>query len=68
MPDVQSDKPIPDEESGRKNRKFAVSVNRGRARHSVRYVEIGGNTVDSEECTFCESIPVVSGADGDKSP
>jgi len=44
-------------EDRRKDRKFAVSANRGRASHRVRYVETGGALVDTEECTFCQSVP-----------
>ncbi|MCG7199592.1 hypothetical protein MD273_07635 [Marinobacter pelagius] len=43
--------------SRRKDRKFAVSANRGQASHRVRYVETGGALVDTEECTFCQSVP-----------
>lgn len=52
--------------SGRKDRKFAVSANRGRASHRVRYVETGGALVDTEECTFCQSVPDLK--DGTKNP
>ncbi|WP_166253558.1 hypothetical protein [Marinobacter salicampi] len=45
----------------RRDRKFAVSANRGRASHKVRYVEAGGATVDTEDCTFCQSVPEPSG-------
>ena len=44
-------------EARRKDRKFAVSANRGRANHRVRYVETGGALVDTGECTFCQSVP-----------
>ena len=44
-------------EDRRKDRKFAVSANRGQASHRVRYVETGGALVDTEECTFCQSVP-----------
>ena len=39
------------------DRRFAVSSNRGSARHRLRYVETGGASVDTEECTFCQSGP-----------
>ena len=42
------------------DRKFAVSTNRGGASHKVRYVESGGAAVDTEECTFCQSVPDLS--------
>ncbi|MEQ9547749.1 MAG: hypothetical protein RIK85_17250 [Marinobacter sp.] len=44
----------------RSGRKFSVSANRAKANHKVRYVETGGASVDSEECTFCQSVPDVS--------
>lgn len=46
--------------SDRRDRKFAVSTNRGQASHRVRYVEAGGAGVDIDECTFCESMPDLS--------
>ncbi|MGO1500869.1 MAG: hypothetical protein ACTHWH_06250 [Marinobacter sp.] len=46
----------------RRDRRFAVSTNRGKASHRLRYVEAGGASVDLDECTFCESIPDLSGA------
>ena len=51
----------------RHDRKFSVSANRGGARHRLRYVEAGGAAVDTEECTFCQSVPDLSfgsGAEG----
>jgi hypothetical protein len=47
----------PDTDNERKNRRFAVSANRGGASHRVRYVETGGAAVDTEECTFCQAVP-----------
>ncbi len=47
-------------ENVRHERKFSVSANRGRASHKVRYVEAGGAAVDTEECTFCQSVPDLS--------
>jgi hypothetical protein len=44
----------------RRNRKFSVSANRGRASHKVRYVEAGGAAVDTGECKFCQSVPDLS--------
>lgn len=44
----------------RRDRKFAVSTNRGKASHRVRYVEAGGAGVDIDECTFCEAMPDLS--------
>lgn len=40
--------------------KFTVSANRAKASHKVRYIEAGGAAADSEECTFCQSVPVLS--------
>ncbi|WP_230706558.1 hypothetical protein [Marinobacter adhaerens] len=37
-----------------------MSANRGKASHKVRYVEAGGAAVDTEECTFCQSVPDLS--------
>lgn len=48
-------------EDSRDQRRFAVSANRGRARHKVRYVETGGSAVDVDECTFCQATPDLSG-------
>ncbi len=48
----------------RNDRKFAVSANRGQASHRVRYVETGGALVDTDECTFCQSVPDLQ--DGEK--
>ena len=51
----------PDSSSAeRRDRKFSVSANRGKASHKVRYVEAGGAAVDTEECTFCQSVPDLS--------
>ncbi|GGY82067.1 hypothetical protein [Marinobacter zhanjiangensis] len=45
-------------DQGRGNdRRFAVSANREAARHRLRYVESGGASVDTEECSFCQSSP-----------
>lgn len=44
----------------RRDRAFAVSVNRGDASHKIRYVESGGAAVDVQECTFCQSVPDLS--------
>lgn len=40
---------------GRQHRRFAVSANRGRARHRVRYVESGGGDPDAN-CRICTPI------------
>jgi hypothetical protein len=47
-------------QDARQDRKFSVSANRGGARHRLRYVEAGGAAVDTEECTFCQSVPDLS--------
>lgn len=52
----------------RGNRKFSVSANRDRASHKVRYVEVGGSAVDTEECAFCEAVPALSGPGESESP
>ncbi|MGC8118984.1 hypothetical protein [Marinobacter sp. VGCF2001] len=51
------DKSTPQNQPEREKRRFAVSANRGRASHRVRYVETGGAAVDTEECTFCQAVP-----------
>jgi len=53
MAENDSDNSIPE----RDQRRFAVSANRSRASHRVRYVETGGASVDNEECTFCQAVP-----------
>lgn len=68
MSEDQSSVPAGNDESGRENRKFSVSTNRGKANHRVRYVEVGGGAVDVEDCTFCESVPDLSGPTNDESP
>lgn len=50
----------------RHDRKFSVSANRGGASHKVRYVEAGGAAVDTEECTFCQSVPDLSSGSPEK--
>ena len=55
---------IPETEQDRKNRRYAVSANRGSASHRVRYVETGGAAVDTEECTFCQTVPDLGHASG----
>jgi len=42
----------------RERRRFSVSANRGLAQARVRYVETGGAAVDTEECTFCQALPM----------
>ncbi|MGF2734875.1 hypothetical protein [Marinobacter sp. DUT-1] len=61
MPDTR-----PSTVSGRKDRKFAVSANRGQASHRIRYVETGGALVDTEECTFCQSVPDLQDGEQEK--
>lgn len=46
-------------EQRRRDRKFSVSSNRGKASHRLRYVETGGATVSTEDCTFCQSVPEI---------
>lgn len=46
-----------DQAPERRDRKFAVSSNRGKASHKLRYVEAGGAAVDTEDCTLCQSVP-----------
>lgn len=53
MADNDSENTIPE----RDRRRFAVSANRGRASHRIRYVETGGASVDNDECTFCQGVP-----------
>ena len=52
----------------RRDRKFSVSANRGRASHKIRYVEAGGAAVDTEDCTFCQSVPEPSRDDEKEKP
>lgn len=51
----KTDKAVHEQE--RRDRKFSVSSNRGKASHKLRYVEAGGAAVDTEDCTFCQSVP-----------
>lgn len=60
----QDQSQIPETEQDRKNRRFAVSANRGSASHRVRYVETGGAAVDTAECTFCQDVPDLDHAGG----
>ena len=53
MADNESENTVPE----RDRRRFAVSANRGKASHRIRYVETGGASVDNEECTFCQAVP-----------
>ena len=53
MADNESENTVPE----RERRRFAVSANRGKASHRIRYVETGGASVDNEECTFCQAVP-----------
>ncbi len=65
MTDSQNTHKSSDQAPDRRDRKFSVSANRGKASHRVRYVEAGGAAVDTEECTFCQSMPDLSD-DGDR--
>lgn len=57
-PQTQPQASAPQPEDRSENpRRFAVSANRGRARHRMRYVETGGATVDTGECNFCQAVP-----------
>ncbi|WBA17104.1 hypothetical protein [Salinivibrio kushneri] len=56
MAEHDTEKTIPE----RDQRRFAVSANRGKASHRIRYVETGGASVDNEECTFCQAVPGLS--------
>jgi hypothetical protein len=60
MTNFQKNHPSRDRSMERRDRKFSVSANRGKASHRVRYVEAGGAAVDTEECTFCQSVPDLS--------
>jgi hypothetical protein len=55
MTDYDSENSVPE----RDRRRFAVSANRGKSSHRIRYVETGGASVDNEECTFCQGVPVL---------
>ncbi|NMT63687.1 hypothetical protein [Marinobacter orientalis] len=69
---MQKPKTSQETQDVRHDRKFSVSANRGGASHKVRYVEAGGAAVDTEECTFCQAVPDLSGNhenhEGDESP
>ncbi|SIN80120.1 hypothetical protein [Salinivibrio sp. ES.052] len=56
MAEHDTEKTIPE----RDQRRFAVSANRAKASHRIRYVETGGAVVDNEECTFCQAVPGLS--------
>ena len=60
MTNFQNTYPSCDGSKERRDRKFSVSANRGKASHRVRYIEAGGAAVDTEECTFCQSVPDLS--------
>ena len=55
------------ENEKRRDRKFAVSSNRGKASHRLRYVETGGAAVDTEDCTFCQVTPDLSDTSAESS-
>ncbi|WBA13928.1 hypothetical protein [Salinivibrio proteolyticus] len=52
-----TDRPTKNIVPERDQRRFAVSANRGKASHRIRYVESGGASVDNDECTFCQAVP-----------
>ncbi|OOF01188.1 hypothetical protein BZG78_02250 [Salinivibrio sp. MA351] len=56
MADHDTEKTVPE----REQRRFAVSANRDKGSHRIRYVEAGGASVDNEECTFCQAVPGLS--------
>lgn len=56
-PEADRTDPRVAERKNRDHQRFAVSANRGKARHVIRYVESGGAAVDTEECTFCQVTP-----------
>jgi len=56
MAERDTEKTIPE----RDQRRFAVSANRSKASHRIRYVESGGASVDNDECTFCQAVPGLS--------
>jgi len=64
MTDSQNTHQSAVESPDRRDRKFSVSANRGKASHKIRYVEAGGAAVDTEECTFCQSVPDLSNEGG----
>lgn len=66
MTETQNIQPPDTTSTNRRDRKFSVSANRGSASHKVRYVEAGGAAVDTDECTFCQAVPVLSEETGDK--
>ncbi|OOF23058.1 hypothetical protein BZJ17_04360 [Salinivibrio sp. IB574] len=56
MAEHDTEKTIPE----RDQRRFAVSANRDKGSHRIRYVEAGGASVDNDECTFCQAVPVLN--------
>ena len=60
MTEFQNVQPDEQDSTERRDRKFSVSANRSQASHKVRYVEAGGAAVDTDECTFCQSVPDLS--------
>lgn len=60
MSEKQAGNAIKTDLDDRRDRKFAVSTNRGKANHRVRYVEAGGANVNVDECAFCEAMPDLS--------
>ncbi|OOE78652.1 hypothetical protein BZG72_15180 [Salinivibrio sp. PR6] len=62
MAEHDTEKTIPE----RDQRRFAVSANRSKGSHRIRYVEAGGASVDNEECTFCQAVPGLTDREADK--
>lgn len=56
----------PEAEQDRKNRRFAVSANRGAASHRVRYVETGWGGRGYGRVHFCQAVPDLEHAGGIK--
>ncbi|MEX1197494.1 MAG: class I SAM-dependent methyltransferase [Pseudohongiellaceae bacterium] len=61
----EPDDPLGDKQ--RQSRRFAVSANRGRARHQVRYVESGGGNPDSD-CRVCAPMITPGGPETGTTP
>ncbi|OOF23812.1 hypothetical protein BZJ19_12575 [Salinivibrio proteolyticus] len=61
-----TDKPTKNTVPEREKRRFAVSANRSKGSHRIRYVEAGGASVANEECTFCQAVPGLTDREADK--
>lgn len=68
MADSENLDPSSGQASERSDRKFSVSSNRGKASHKLRYVEVGGAAVDTEDCTFCQPIPEPTSNEKEETP